>query len=378
MTLQADLGPNLTATVLITGSLAFITMGLRVYTRITKRNWGTEDWVMLFGCLPLLTLTIVTTIGSYYGIGAKDSTFALPGNKKYIETAYFWFFLYEVFYCTSIIFIKLSIAFMLNRIAGNQRIFIYTNYGIMGLCGSVNLAAALYIIFQCNPVEAAWKAELVAEGGHCEPPVYLQNVYYFCSSVNIFTDWATALMPIAILWNVQMNRNTKITVAGILGLGIFTSVSGLVRMKYTVGLTSDHDYLYGLANILIWGYAEPALGMIVGNIATLRPLFHRMLHLGSESSGPRPSNDTPGSDNTPKHMHPYKPFDTEHELGTLDESVCCKGGDHVSTEILGAKGRQGSIYSESESQKQFLEKWEDRSPSRGAIVVSQHVEISRH
>jgi len=39
--------------------------------------------------LPLMTLTIVTTIGSYYGIGAKDSTFAKPGNQKYVETAYF-------------------------------------------------------------------------------------------------------------------------------------------------------------------------------------------------------------------------------------------------------------------------------------------------
>jgi hypothetical protein len=34
----------------------------------------------------------------------------------------------------------------------------------------------------------------MAEGTHCEPSVYLQNVYFFCTSVNIFTDWATALM----------------------------------------------------------------------------------------------------------------------------------------------------------------------------------------
>jgi hypothetical protein len=34
----------------------------------------------------------------------------------------------------------------------------------------------------------------MAEGTYCQPPVYLQNVYYFCTSVNIFTDWATALM----------------------------------------------------------------------------------------------------------------------------------------------------------------------------------------
>jgi len=28
------------------------------------------------------------------------------------------------------------------------------------------------------------------------------------------------IRPIALLWNVQMNRNTKISVGGILGLGI--------------------------------------------------------------------------------------------------------------------------------------------------------------
>ena len=45
-------------------------------------------------------------------------------------------------------------------------------------------------------LRAAWKAELMAKGTHCEDQVYLQNVYYFCSSVNIFTDWATALMQV--------------------------------------------------------------------------------------------------------------------------------------------------------------------------------------
>ncbi|KAF1955477.1 hypothetical protein CC80DRAFT_549159 [Byssothecium circinans] len=371
MTLHEELGPNLTATVVTTGLIAFITMGLRVYTRLTTKSWGLEDWVMSVGCVPLLTLTIVTAIGSYYGIGAKDRTLARPGNEKYVETAYYWFFLYEVFYCTSIIFVKLSIAFMLNRIAGNKKGFIYANYGIMGLCASVNLGSVLYIIFQCSPVEAAWKANLIAEGrGKCLPPVYLQNVYYFCTSVNIFTDWATALMPIAILWNIQMNRNTKISVAVILGLGIFTSLSGLIRLKYTIGLTSDHDYLYGVANILIWGYAEPALGMIVGNIATLRPLFRRVLKLDSSSpSGPH-SNGTPRGPNNANRSHPYKSFDPEHELGTVV-------GNGRTTDIRGGEqthvGGRDSLGSDNESQKEILA---GEGKNRG-IFVSKQVDVSR-
>ncbi|KAL1799703.1 hypothetical protein ACET3X_000045 [Alternaria dauci] len=362
MVLHEDLGPNLTATVLTTGLLAFITMGMRTYVRINNRSWALEDWIMAVGCVPLLTLTIVTTIGSYYGIGSKDITFARPGNQKYI------------FYCTSIIFIKLSIAFMLNRIAGRRMVFIYINYAIMGLCAATNLAAILYIIFQCHPVEAAWRADLMAEGTHCEPSVYLQNVYYFCTSVNIFTDWATALMPIALLWNVQMNRNTKISVAGILGLGIFTSISGLVRLKYTVGLTSSHDYLYGLANILIWGYAEPALGMLVGNIATLRPLFQRILHLGSGSSQQPHSGGTPqGISGDGGRSHRYKPFDHELELGTIADN---KDPHSPSFQVRG--GRKNSVFSDSESQKEILEKnHRFLNNNKDSIVVSRHVEVSR-
>lgn len=51
LTLMQDLGPNLTATVLVTGLLAFITMGMRAYVRITKHNWALEDWVMAVGCV---------------------------------------------------------------------------------------------------------------------------------------------------------------------------------------------------------------------------------------------------------------------------------------------------------------------------------------
>ncbi len=40
-----------------------------------------------------------------------------------------------------------------------------------------------------------------------------------------------------------MNRNSKVTVAILLGLGIFASLSACVRLKYTVNLTSSNDYL---------------------------------------------------------------------------------------------------------------------------------------
>jgi hypothetical protein len=102
--------------------------------------------------------------------------------------------LFEVFYCVTIIPVKLSISFMLVRIAENRKVYIYIQYVIMAMFTFINLIAAFYIIFQCDPVKAAWDAKLSAEGTHCRPQYILADIYYATTAVNIFTDWATALM----------------------------------------------------------------------------------------------------------------------------------------------------------------------------------------
>ena len=39
----------------------------------------------------------------------------------------------------------------------------------------------------------------------------------------------------------------------------------------------------GISDVLIWGYAENGVGIIVGCVATLRPLFRRVFNLGGDS-----------------------------------------------------------------------------------------------
>lgn len=60
--------------------------------------------------------------------------------------------MFEVFYCVAIVPIKLSIAFQLIRIAQGRKIYVYSNYVVAGMFTTMNVIAALYIIFQCQPV----------------------------------------------------------------------------------------------------------------------------------------------------------------------------------------------------------------------------------
>jgi len=90
-------------------------------------------------------------------------------------------------------------------------------------------------------------------GGHCQSAFKLTDIYYATTAVNIATDWFCALLPLPLLWNVPMNPQAKISVAILLSMGSLASISACVRLKYTVALTSTHDYLYSLGDLVIWG-----------------------------------------------------------------------------------------------------------------------------
>ncbi|KAI1634784.1 hypothetical protein F4809DRAFT_665026 [Biscogniauxia mediterranea] len=275
---------------------------------------------------PFTVLSMACIACAFTGIGATNQTLSLPGNEKYQEEGLFWFFLFEVFYCINIIPVKISISLMLIRIAQNRKTYVNIQRVVMGMFTVMNLVAGLYIIFQCDPVSAAWDQSLLQKGGHCNDAQILTDVYYATTAVNIFTDWITAFMPIPLLWNVQLNRNSKISVAFILGLGFIASLSACIRLKYTVGLTDTDNYLYAISDIVIWGYAENGLGLVAGCVATLKPLFRRAFGLSGSDS--KPTLDKYGTGNKSLGFrsnahHGYTEFGEEHELST--PSVHCHG-----------------------------------------------------
>jgi hypothetical protein len=59
--LWQDDAPHVAGTVITVTLLAYLTFGMRVYTRITRRSWGMEDWMMTLAAVsPTLLLTNYT------------------------------------------------------------------------------------------------------------------------------------------------------------------------------------------------------------------------------------------------------------------------------------------------------------------------------
>lgn len=102
--------------------------------------------------------------------------------------------------------------------------------------------------------------------------------------------------------------------------------------------------------------------MIVGNIATLRPLFLRVFRLGTEGSSDPRSNLTPRVRGGLDRSHPYRSFGPAHEMDAMAGR---------STQVRGGDGR-GSLSSDGASEKEILSK----PGNSNGIIVSRQVEIT--
>ncbi|RYP07109.1 hypothetical protein DL764_002741 [Monosporascus ibericus] len=364
MVLFEDHAPGLAAAVITICAFGYLTYGLRAYTRIKYSSWGPEDWCMT-AAVPLFTVLSLSCIAcAFTGVGAKNRTLELPSNEEYREKGLF-----------SGLAPELTVVSANRLILQTMKFLLYTQYAIMVMFTTMNLIAGLYIVFQCSPVSAAWDTQVIENGGKCNDAHILADIYYATTAVNIVTDWVTAFMPIPILWNVQMNRNSKASVAFI--LGFFASLSACIRLKYTVGLTAAEDYLYAVSDIVIWGYAENGLGLIVGCVATLKPLFRNVFRLSGSDSYPTPRPFGGGGSRCafPRgNSRPaYTEFgpESEYELGLGGKNgKDYRRGDMItSTRIHGGRG-DDSASSDSESQKEIL-----KHNSPGTIAVSREVHI---
>ncbi|KAL1310501.1 hypothetical protein AAFC00_000787 [Neodothiora populina] len=298
-----DNAPKVAGTVITLMVFSYVLLPMRFYTRLRNKTWGLDDTCMAVAIVPFSALSAFCLAGSFKGLGVHEDRM----NADEISEGLMMFFFFEIFYCAAIIPIKLSISFMLMRIASPRRSYVWSLYGVSILFSVMSTIAFFFILFHCKPVQFAWDTTI--EGGSCGRANDLADVYYATTAINIATDWFCAVLPVPLLWSVQLNRNAKVSVACLLSLGVLASLSACIRLNYTINLTESNDYLYGVGDIVIWGYAENGIGLVVGCVSTLRPLFRRMFHLGGSTDGKSAKQTWPQSD-----RRAYHEFESGYEM----------------------------------------------------------------
>lgn len=142
----------------------------------------------------------------------------LANLRCIIDTDKQYFYWGEILYILTALAMRLSIGFFILRIM-TQRGFIWAIQITMVLITLATVMDLFYTIFQCAPIKYFW-LQFSGLPGKCLPAPQVQAISIAYSAASAIADLVFGILPICVLWNLQMNRKAKIVVGVLLCVGI--------------------------------------------------------------------------------------------------------------------------------------------------------------
>lgn len=134
-----------------------------------------------------------------------------------VASQYWW--LSQIFYIWASALAKISIAVALLRFTV-RKIHRVILWGIIGLAIIAALMFCLVLLLDCHPISYFWEFADPSKSGTCASESTLVDIAYLYSCLTIVCDLTLGILPIFLIWKLQMSYSTKIAVAGILSLGV--------------------------------------------------------------------------------------------------------------------------------------------------------------
>ncbi|KAJ4419639.1 hypothetical protein N0V82_004834 [Gnomoniopsis sp. IMI 355080] len=266
-------------------TLGTLCVALRIYTRkvVLNQLWVDDyfacaSWVCLMGLVVQNFHNISTGLGSHFA--------DIP--PQVIPSFYLDMWLGLLIYQVTLLFTKLTLFFQFYRIIRQtswrrQKLFYVV---LMAIIAAWQIGQVFIQIFACDPVAKSWDMSLK---GTCQPQSVMRNMN---ASANIASDFIILLLPLPIIWRLELRLKQKLALGGIFCLGflsvpspnllwifLLTSPSTCIIaiLRVTVTPKSVTDPSWQTSNIIAWTTAEVMTGVIIASLSTLRPLVGRYI-----------------------------------------------------------------------------------------------------
>ncbi|KAL9001423.1 MAG: hypothetical protein Q9188_005455 [Gyalolechia gomerana] len=121
-------------------------------------------------------------------------------------------------YMVAITLAKISLLIFLYRIFRVDKTFRIVSWVTGGILVIWGTTAVLLAIFACRPIRASWNIDLLHDPKtRCNPEAYnTENVFGFC---NVVTDFLLMIMPVPLVWNMQLDLKRKIGIVLVFATG---------------------------------------------------------------------------------------------------------------------------------------------------------------
>lgn len=98
-------------------------------------------------------------------------------------------------------------------------------------------ASLLACIFQCSPIHKAWDTTGLVEGT-C---INVNALFYANAGLDIVQDLIIYILPMKMLYQIQIPRRQKYALIIVFAIGGFVVVTGMIRLYYLKGAQNSTD-----------------------------------------------------------------------------------------------------------------------------------------
>ncbi|KAH8170558.1 CFEM domain-containing protein [Sarocladium implicatum] len=268
-------------------ALALITVLLRVYTRLSTKQFGLDDAFISLAMLDSLAETGVSYMGmrkAFLGVHNAD----IPPEADLGEGMR-WNYIIQALYNPILALVKTSVLLFLLRLSGQNKRIRMAIHALNAFNIALMIAIFLVVIFQCTPIDYFWKQFRPGVEGHCiNSPIFVSST----AALNVLTDILVLALPFWIFLGLQMPRKVKWALLGVFALGGIVTVISILRLAWLVeisfyppGPDSNYDIRFTYSAV------ETNLAIIAASAPALRGLFVKWFprFFSSLTSGGRPA-----------------------------------------------------------------------------------------
>ncbi|KAF2006254.1 hypothetical protein P154DRAFT_255849 [Amniculicola lignicola CBS 123094] len=308
-------------------ALSIISTSLRLWAKKAGRNGITlDDYLIVFATICLVgECASGLGYGPPHGMGrhvivpsADDLTMVRKGD-----------YVFSHFYDIALVTVKLGI------LAFYYRVFVVPVFRKIVLATSAFIIAwgigiTVTLALACRPIQAFWDSTVT---GKC---VDLLTFTYFTNISNLITDIWIFLMPVPVIWHLQLQTKKKLLLCLIFCMGLATCVVSSIRLTVVLGHVSP-DFTWSYVPLGAYAAFEPLGGILCTNLPIIWHMWRKRRPLlpGSSAfkSAPVSSTATPGSGGSgSRRSRIARRFESTLGISTHDNET---GTDSQSRTILG-------------------------------------------
>ncbi|KAI9718619.1 MAG: hypothetical protein M1828_006627 [Chrysothrix sp. TS-e1954] len=290
--------------------LTIISMVLRLWSRLVTHGGGLwwDDYLALLGGLFAVGEGATMLVGVSFG-------YAVP--VRYISSEANLYKGLKNFYAGQVIFgiciglVKYSALLFYGRVFGHNQKFRRWVWAAAVVMLSW-VAAMFLLIFQCIPVHKFWDFKTP---GHC---ISNERQYDWTAALDLALDIMILLLPMPMVWGLQMTRARKVLVSGVFFCGYCALLTSIGRLISTIidspHITEDPDW--NSVTMILWTVSETYISVISINVPSCFQLFKRASKKGLWSLFTRdtyadeaPSSSRPKSGNYSSDTYGFSPIE---------------------------------------------------------------------